>query len=221
MTDETGIRDMTGYKSIIPPFPETQMTHSWMKNDNQMSISNSSSMPITNNEMEIGDTSAYKTIIPPFPETQPTDAWFANEDQPKIEQPTDAWIADEDQPKIETLKTLSYTVPNSFNWSPLTHQRSYHVKSILENLTANVSYLVFELEKLKSSFPIDTSREDAHKEEKLMERSIEKFRQMTRQVRKSKREIMGMLEDAVYVNPQNYDRSKYSTAASLEFEIQE
>ena len=221
MTDETGIRDMTGYKSIIPPFPETQMTHSWMKNDNQMSISNSSSMPITNNEMEIGDTSAYKTIIPPFPETQPTDAWFANEDQPKIEQPTDAWIADEDQPKIETLKTMSYTVPNSFNWSPLTHQRSYHVKSILENLTANVSYLVFELEKLKSSFPIDMSREDAHKEEKLMERSIEKFRQMTRQVRKSKREIMGMLEDAVYVNPQNYDRSKYSTAASLEFEIQE
>ena len=203
MTDETGIRDMTGYKSIIPPFPETQMTHTWMKNDNQMTISNSS--PITNDETEISDTSAYKTIIPPFPETQTTDAW----------------IADEDQPKIETLNPMSYTVPNSFNWSPLTHQRSYHVKSILENLTANVSYLVCELEKLKSSFPIDMTREDAHKEEKLMERSIQKFRQMTRQVRKSKREIMGMLEDTVYVNPQNYDRSKYSTAASLEFEIQE
>ena len=51
---------------------------------------------------------------------------------------------------------------------------------------ANVSYLVFELEKLKSSFPIDMSREDAYKEEKLMERSIEKFRQMTRQVEKIK-----------------------------------
>ena len=116
---------------------------------------------------------------------------------------------------------MSYTVPNSNFWSPLTHQRSYHVRSVLENLLANITYLVFELEKLKSSFPIDMSREDANKEEKLMERSIEKFRQMTRQVRKSKREIMGMLEDGVYVNPRNYDRSKYSTAASLEFEIQE
>ena len=54
---------------------------------------------------------------------------------------------------------------------------------------ANVSYLVFVLEKLKSSFPIDMSREDANKEEKLFERLIEKFRQMTRQVSKSKREI--------------------------------
>ena len=66
MTDETGIRDMTGYKSIIPPFPETQMTHTWMKNDNQMTITNSSSTPITNDETEISDTSAYKTIIPRF-----------------------------------------------------------------------------------------------------------------------------------------------------------
>ncbi len=194
---------MTGYRSIIPPFPETQMTESWMKNDSQMTIANSS--PVTNDESENSDTSGYKTIIPPFPETQPTDAW----------------IADENQPKIETPNPLSYTVPNCFNWSPLTHQRSYHVKSILENLMANVSYLVFELEKLKLSFPIDMTREDAHKEEKLLERSIEKFRQMARQARKLKREIMGMLEDGVYVNPQNYNRSKYSAAASLEFEIQE
>ncbi len=203
MTDETGIRDMSGYRSIIPPFPETQMTESWMKNDSQMTIANSS--PVTNDESENSDTSGYKTIIPPFPETQPTDAW----------------ITDENQPKIETPNPLSYTVPNCFNWSPLTHQRSYHVKSILENLMANVSYLVFELEKLKLSFPIDMTREDAHKEEKLLERSIEKFRQMARQARKLKREIMGMLEDGVYVNPQNYNRSKYSAAASLEFEIQE
>ena len=100
-------------------------------------------------------------------------------------------------------------------------QRSYHVRSVLENLLANVTYLIFELEKLKSSFPIDMSREDANKEEKLMERSIEKFRQMTRQVRKSKREITVMLEDGVYVNPRNYDRSKYTAAASLNFEIHE
>ena len=86
---------------------------------------------------------------------------------------------------------------------------------------ANVSYLVFVLEKLKSSFPIDMSREDANKEEKLFERLIEKFRQMTRQVRKSKREITVMLEDGVYVNPRNYDRPKYSATASLDFEIQE
>ena len=203
MTDETGIRDMTGYRSIIPPFPETQMTESWMKNDSQMTIANSS--PVTNDESENSDTSGYKTIIPPFPETQPTDAW----------------ISDENQPKIETPNPMSYTVPNCFNWSPLTHQRSYHVKSILENLMANVSFLVFELEKLKLTFPIDMTREDAHKEEKLLERSIEKFRQMARQARKLKREIMGMLEDGVYVNPQNYNRSKYSAAASLEFEIQE
>ena len=65
------------------------------------------------------------------------------------------------------------------------------------------------------------TREDANKEEKLMERSIEKFRQMTRQVRKSKREITGKLEDGVYVKPWNYDRSKYSAAASLDFEMQE
>ena len=44
---------------------------------------------------------------------------------------------------------------------------------------------------------------------------------MTRQVRKSKREIMGMLEDGVYVNSRNYDHSKYSTAASVGFELQE
>ena len=181
------------------------MTNGWLKNDNQSKITNSQPSSITNVETGISDLSVYKTIIPPFPETQPTDAW----------------IEDEDQPKIETPNTMSYTVPNSNHWSPLTHQRSYHVRSVLENLTANASYLIFELEKLKLSFPIDMTREDAHKEEKLLEGSIEKFRQMTRQVGKSKREIMGMLEDAVYVNPQNYDRSKYSAAASLEFEIQE
>ena len=205
MSDETGIRDMTGYKSIIPPFPETQPTDDWFKNDNQSTISKSHPLPLTTNETTISGMSDFKSIIPPFPETQPTDAW----------------IGDEDQQKIENTCPMSYTMPNSNFWSPLTHQRSYHVRSVLENLLANVTYLVFELEKLKLSFPIDMSREDANKEEKLMERSIEKFRQMTRQVRKSKREIMGMLEDGVYVNPRNYDRSKYSTAASLKFEIQE
>ena len=116
---------------------------------------------------------------------------------------------------------MSYPVPNSNFWSPLMHQRSYHARGVLENLLANITYLVYELKKLKSSFPIDMTREDANKEEKLMERSIEKFRLMSRQVRKSKREITGMLEDGVYVNPRNYDRSKYSAAASLDFEIQE
>ena len=205
MSYETGIRDMTGYKSIIPPFPETQLTDDWFKNYNQSTISNSHPLTLTTNETTISGMSDFKSIIPPFPETQPTDAW----------------IGDEDQQKIENTCPMSCTVPNSNLWSPLTHQRSYHVRSVLENLLANVTYLVFELEELKSSFPIDMPREDANKEEKLMERSIEKFRQITRQVRKSKREIMGMLEDGVYVNPRNYDRSKYSTAASLEFEIQE
>ncbi len=218
MTDETGIRDMAGYKSIIPQYPETQFSNTWMKNDNQS----------TNLNIEAGmsDLNGYKPIIPPFPETQPTEMSDLNDYKSIIPpfpetQPTDAWIEDEDQPKMEPQNSMSYIVPNSNYWSPLTHQKSYHVKSVLENLMANVTYLVFELEKLKMSFPIDMAREDAHKEEKLLERSIEKFRLMTRQVRKSKKEITGMLEDGVYVNPQNYDRSKYSAAASLEFEIQE
>ena len=52
--------DLNGYKTIIPPFPETQPT-------------------------EMSDLNDYKSIIPPFPETQPTDAWIEDEDQPKME----------------------------------------------------------------------------------------------------------------------------------------
>ena len=203
MSDKTGIRDMTG--SIIPPFEQTQLTDARINNDNQPINSNSQSTTISNVETGISDSGVYNPIIPPFPETQPTDAW----------------IEDEDQPKMESSNPMSYSVPDSFKWSPLTHQRSNHVRSIMENLTANITFLVFELEKLKLSFPIDMTREDAHKEQKLLERSVEKFRQMTRQVRKLKREIMDMLEDGVYVNPRDYDRSKYSTAATLEFEILE
>ena len=146
----------------------------------------------------------YKSIIPSFHETHLTDAW----------------IEDEDQAKIES-GSMSYTVLDCFLWSPLMLQGSYSVRSILENLMTNVTYLLFVLEKWKLSVPINMSREDANKEEKPMERSIEKFRQMTRQVRKSKRQIIGMLEDGVYVNPRNYVRSKYSTTAYLRFEIQE
>ena len=58
-------------------------------------------------------------------------------------QPTDAWIEDEDQPKMESSNPMSYSAPDSFKWSALTHQRSYHVRSILENLAGNVSFLVF------------------------------------------------------------------------------
>ena len=138
MTDETGIRDMTGYKSIIPPFPETQPTNDWFKNDNRSKISNSHPMPITTDETGIRDMPDYTSIIPPFPETQPTDAWIEDEDQPKIEK-----------------SSMAYTVPDSNFWQPLTHQMTYHANSVLGNLVANVTYLVSELEKLKSSFPID------------------------------------------------------------------
>ena len=44
---------------------------------------------------------------------------------------------------------------------------------------------------------------------------------MTRQVRKSKKETIGMLEDGLYVNPRKYNPSKYSIATSLPFTIQE
>ena len=64
-------------------------------------------MPITTDETGIRDMFDYNPIIPPFPETQPTDAW----------------IEDEDQSKIEKSSPMSYTVPNSNLWSPLTHQR--------------------------------------------------------------------------------------------------
>ena len=107
MSDETGIRDLSGYKSIIPPLPETQSTDDWFKNDNQLKISNSHPMPITTYETGISDMSDYKSINPPFPETQPTVGWIENEDQPKIES-----------------GPMSYTVPNSNLWSPLKHIRS-------------------------------------------------------------------------------------------------
>ena len=203
MSDETGIRDMAG--SIIPPFAQTRLTDAWINNYNQPINSNSQSTTISNVETGISDSGVYNPIIPPFPETQPTDAW----------------IEDEDQPKMESSNPMSYSEPDSFKWSPLTHSGSYQVRSIFEYLAANISYLVFELEKLKLSLPIDMTREDALKEQKLLERSVEKFRQMTRQVRKSKREITHMLEDGVYVNPRDYGRSNYSTAATLEFKIQE
>ena len=203
MTDETGIRDMPG--SIIRPFAQTQISDAWI--ENRPINSNPQSMSISNIETGISNSAVYNPIIPPPPETQPSNAW----------------IEDEDQPKMESSNPMSYSVPDSFKWSPLTHSGSgsYQVRSIMENLTANISYLVFELEKLKLTFPIDMTREDALNEQKLLERSVEKFRQMTRQVRKSKREIMSMLEDGVYVNPSDYDRSKYSTAATLDFKIQE
>ena len=202
MTDETGIRDMSG--SINPQFTQTLSIDDPMENDAQPLISNSQLPAITHDEMRISDSDDPNPIIPPFPETQPTDAWIEDEDQPRTWQ-----------------SQMSYSVPDSFKWSPLTHQRSYQVRSIMENLTANISYLVFELEKLRLTFPIDMTREDAHKEQKSLERSVEKFRQMTRQVRKLKREIIGMLEDGVYVNPRDYDRSKFSTAATHDFQIQE
>ena len=84
-----------------------------------------------------------------------------------------------------------------------------------------MSYLVCKLEKLRSSFPLDPKSEDAHKEEKLLERTIEKYHQMSKQVRKSKKEFVGMLEDGLYVNPRQYNPNKYSSAASLPFTIQE
>ena len=83
-----------------------------------------------------------------------------------------------------------------------------------------MTYITFELEKLMSIFPLVANREDGHKEEKLLERAIEKYRQMTRQVRKSKKETIGMLEDGTYVNLQEYNPSKYSLAASFPFAIQ-
>ena len=100
----------------------------------------------------ISDSAVYNPIIPPFPETQPTDAW----------------IEDEDQPKMESSNPMSYSAPDSFKWSALTHQRSYHVRSILKNLAGNVSFLVFlSWKKLNLTFPIDMTREDALKEQKL------------------------------------------------------
>ena len=85
MSDETGIRDMSGFKSIIPPFPETQPTNNWFKNDNKSTISKSHPVPLTTNETTISGMPDFKSIIPPFPETQPTDAWIDDEDQVKIE----------------------------------------------------------------------------------------------------------------------------------------
>ena len=117
MTDETGIRDMTSYKSIIPPFPETQPTDDWFKNDNQSTISNSQPMPVMTDETGISNMSDHKSIIPPFPETRLTDDWIEDVDQPKT-----------------VNGPMSYTVPDCFLWSPLTHQGSYAVRSVLENL---------------------------------------------------------------------------------------
>ena len=128
---------------------------------------------------------------------------------------------EENPAKLAGSCWTSYNIPNSFLWSPLTHQRTYRIKGVFEDLLANMTYLAVELEKLKSSFPLDANREDAHEEEKLLERTIEKYRQMTRQVRKSKKETIGRLEDGTYVNPREYNPSKYPTAASLPFAIQE
>ena len=61
MSDETGIRDMTG--SIIPQFAQTQLTDAWMKNDNQPINSNSQSSTITNVETGISDSGVYNPII--------------------------------------------------------------------------------------------------------------------------------------------------------------
>ena len=151
-------------------------------------------------------------VIPPFPETQPTDAWMEDDDQ--LTKLPESCLT-------SMTSSMSYTIPNSNHWSPLTHQRSYHIRTVFEDLAANMSYLVLELEKLRSSFPLDPKSEDAHKEKKLLEKMIEKYRQMSKQVRKSKKEFVGMLEDGLYVNPRPYNPSKYSIAASLPFTIQE
>ena len=161
---------------------------------------------------ETGIRDMASLVIPPFPETQPTDAWIEDEEQPTKSQGH----------CLTTLtSSMSYNIPDSFLWSPLTHQRTYHIRSVFEDLAANMSYLVCKLEKLRSSFPLDPKSEDAHKEEKLLERTIEKYRQMSKQVRKSKKEFVGMLEDGLYVNPRQYNPNKYSSAASLPFTIQE
>ena len=108
-------------------------------------------------------------VIPPFPETQPTDAWIEDEDQP-TKLPGSCLTS--------LTSSMSYTIPNSNHWSPLTHQRTYHVRSVFEDLVANMTYLISELEKLRSSFPLDPNREDSHKEEKLLGKTIEKYCQM-------------------------------------------
>ena len=85
-------------------------------------------------------------VIPPFPETQPTDAWIEDEDN--LTKLPDSYLT-------SLPSSMSYTIPNSNHWSPLMHQRTYHIRSVFEDLVANMTYLVFELKKLRSSFPLD------------------------------------------------------------------
>ena len=161
---------------------------------------------------ETGIRAMPSLVFPPFPETQPTDAWIKDEEKPTKFQ---------GHCLTSSNSSMSYNIPHSFLWSPLTHQRTYHIRSVFEGLAANMSYLVFELEKLRSSFPLDPKSEDAHKEEKLLEKTIENVYQMSKQVRKSKKEFVGMLEDGLYVNPRQHNPSKYSIAASLPFAFSE
>ena len=46
-TDETGISDMTDYKSIIPPFPVTQPTDAWIDDEDQPKIEKTRPMSYT------------------------------------------------------------------------------------------------------------------------------------------------------------------------------